>query len=138
MVFAEGGTKTTVRNIPTPKADRARFCLSDEEVLELADNAVAIEAHYGRPMDMEWAKDGLDGKLYIVQARPETVASQRQASLFETYVLDGGGEIVIEGRSVGEKIATGEPESSTAWRTFRSSNRAKSSSLIRRPRTGNR
>jgi pyruvate,water dikinase len=107
MVFAEGGTKTTVRNIPTPKADRARFCLSDEEVLELADNAVAIEAHYGRPMDMEWAKDGLDGKLYIVQARPETVASQRQASLFETYVLDGGGEIVIEGRSVGEKIATG-------------------------------
>jgi len=74
MVFAEGGRRQTVRNIPTPKADRARFCLSDEEVLELADNAVAIEAHYGRPMDMEWAKDGLDGKLYIVQARPETVA----------------------------------------------------------------
>ena len=107
MVFVEGGTKINVRNIPTPMADRARFCLSDEEVLELADSAVAIEAHYGRPMDMEWAKDGLDEKLYIVQARPETVASQRQASIFETYVLDSGGEIVIEGRSVGEKIATG-------------------------------
>ena len=107
MVFVEGGTKINVRNIPTPMADRARFCLSDEEVLELADSAVAIESHYGRPMDMEWAKDGLDDKLYIVQARPETVASQRQASIFETYVLDSGGEIVIEGRSVGEKIATG-------------------------------
>jgi pyruvate,water dikinase len=107
MVFVEGGTKSTTRNIPTPKADRARFCLSDEEVLELADSAVVIEAHYGRPMDMEWAKDGLDGKLYIVQARPETVASQRQASILETYVFDGGGDIVIEGRSVGEKIATG-------------------------------
>src|ERR1035438_4023028 len=107
MIFVEGGTKINVRNIPTPMADRARFCLSDEEVLELADSAVAIEAHYGRPMDMEWAKDGLDGKLYIVQARPETVASQRKASIFETYVLDSGGEIVIEGRSVGEKIATG-------------------------------
>ena len=107
MIFVEGGTKTTVRNVPTPKVDRARFCLSDTEVLELADSAVAIENHYGRPMDMEWAKDGLDGKLYIVQARPETVASQRQASLFETYVLDSVGDVVIEGRSVGEKIATG-------------------------------
>jgi pyruvate,water dikinase len=108
MIFVEGGTKTTVRNVPTPKADRAQFCLSDAEVLELADSAVAIEAHYGRPMDMEWAKDGLDGKLYIVQARPETVASQRQASIFETYVMDSVGELVIEGRSVGEKIATGK------------------------------
>jgi pyruvate,water dikinase len=107
MIFVEGGTKTTVRNVPTPKVDRARFCLSDTEVLELADSAVAIENHYGRPMDMEWAKDGLDGKLYIVQARPETVASQRQASLLETYVLDSVGDVVIEGRSVGEKIATG-------------------------------
>jgi pyruvate,water dikinase len=107
MVFVEGGTKTTTRNIPTPKADRTRFCLSDEEVLELADSAVVIENHYGRPMDMEWAKDGLDGKLYIVQSRPETVASQRQANVLESYVLDGSGDIVIEGRSVGEKIASG-------------------------------
>jgi pyruvate,water dikinase len=107
MVFAEGGTKATVRNVPAPKADRARFCLSDPEVLELADAAVAIEAHYGHPMDIEWAKDGVDGKLYIVQARPETVASQRQASVFESYVLDGTGEVVTEGRSVGEMIASG-------------------------------
>ena len=78
-------------------------------MLELADYAFTIERHYGRPMDIEWAKDGLDGKLYIVQARPETVASQRSATMLETYVLDGkAGEVVLaEGRSVGEKIASG-------------------------------
>src|SRR5208282_6473623 len=72
-----------------------------------ADCAIKIERHYGRPMDMEWAKDGVDGKLYIVQARPETVASQRRATALETYSLDGQGEVLIEGRSVGEKIASG-------------------------------
>jgi len=107
MIFVEGETKNTTRNIPTPKPDRARFCLTDEDVLELAGYACTIEAHYGRPMDMEWAKDGLDGKLYIVQARPETVASQHSATALETYVLEGRGEILIEGRSVGEKIASG-------------------------------
>ncbi len=89
MVFVEGETKYTTRNIPTPKSDREHFSLCDDDVLKLADSAIAIEAHYGRPMDVEWAKDGVDGKLYIVQARPETVASQRQASLLETYVLEG-------------------------------------------------
>ena len=107
MILVEGGTKNTTRNIPTPKADRARFCLTDEDVLELAGYACTIEAHYGRPMDMEWAKDGLDGKLYIVQARPETVASQHSATALETYVLEGRGEILAEGRSVGERIASG-------------------------------
>ncbi len=107
MIFVEGDTKATTRNIPTPKIDRDRFCLTDEDVLELADSAVAIEAHYGRPMDMEWAKDGLDGKIYLVQARPETVASRREASVFESYVLEGSGEVIVEGRSVGEKIASG-------------------------------
>src|SRR6201997_2609584 len=107
MVFVEGETKHTVRNIPTPKADRARFCLTDADVLELAGYACAIERHYGRPMDIEWAKDGIDGQLYIVQARPETVASQRSASTVETYVLEGRAEVVTEGRSVGEKIASG-------------------------------
>ena len=107
MIFVEGQTKYTTRNIPTPKADRARFCLTDEDVLELAGYACTIEAHYGRPMDMEWAKDGLDGKLYIVQARPETVASQHSATALESYVLEGRGEILAEGRSVGEKIASG-------------------------------
>ena len=107
MILVEGETKNTTRNIPTPKSDRARFCLTDEDVLELAGYACTIEAHYGRPMDMEWAKDGLDGKLYIVQARPETVASQHSATALETYVLEGRGEILAEGRSVGEKIASG-------------------------------
>ncbi|MEO3756839.1 phosphoenolpyruvate synthase [Mycobacterium sp. B14F4] len=107
MIFVEGDTKYTTRNIPTPKADRARFCITDDDVLELADYACIIEQHYGRPMDMEWAKDGLDGKLYIVQARPETVASQRSGTILESYVLDGLGEVVAEGRSVGEKIASG-------------------------------
>jgi pyruvate,water dikinase len=107
MIFLEGGTKHTTRNVPTPKADRDRYCISDEDVLELADYAIKIETHYGRPMDMEWAKDGLDGKLYLVQARPETVASQRKVSTLESYVLDGHGEVLSEGRSVGEKIASG-------------------------------
>jgi pyruvate,water dikinase len=107
MILVEGETKNTTRNIPTPKSDRARFCLTDEDVLELAGYACTIEAHYGRPMDMEWAKDGLDGKLYIVQARPETVASQHSATALESYVLEGRGEVLAEGRSVGEKIASG-------------------------------
>ena len=107
MVFVEGTTRATTRNIPTPREDRERFCIDDADVLELADCAVAIESHYGRPMDMEWAKDGLDGKIYIVQARPETVASQRQSSIYESYVLEEHGEILVEGRSVGEKIASG-------------------------------
>ena len=110
MIFAEGGTKHTTRNVPTPKSDRARFCVTDEDVLELAGYACAIEAHYGRPMDIEWAKDGLDGLLYIVQARPETAASQRSLTTIESYVLeDGPGtrDVLAEGRSVGEKVAAG-------------------------------
>jgi pyruvate, water dikinase len=107
MILVDGETKNTTRNIPTPKADRARFCLTDADVLELAGYACVIEEHYGRPMDMEWAKDGLDGKLYIVQARPETVASQHRVTALESYVLEGRSEILTEGRSVGERIASG-------------------------------
>jgi pyruvate, water dikinase len=107
MILVEGETKSTTRNVPTPKSDRARFCMTDEDVLELAGYACTIEAHYGRPMDMEWAKDGLDGKLYIVQARPETVASQHSATTMETYLLDGRGEVIAEGRAVGDRIASG-------------------------------
>ena len=83
MVYSEGGTREATRNIPTPKADRKLFCLTDEDILILADYAIKIERYYSghagqlRPMDMEWAKDGLDGELYIVQARPETVSSQQ-------------------------------------------------------------
>ncbi len=107
MILVEGETKYTTRNVPTPKSDRARFCLTDEDVLELAGYACTIEAHYGRPMDMEWAKDGLDGKLFIVQARPETVASQHSATALETYRLEGRGKILAEGRAVGDRIASG-------------------------------
>ncbi len=107
MVFVEGETKHTTRNIPTPRSDRDRYCISDKDVLELADYAIKIERHYNRPMDIEWAKDGIDGKLYIVQARPETVASQRKATTLESYVLQGSAEVLVEGRSVGEKIASG-------------------------------
>ena len=109
MIFVEGEVKQTVRNIPTPKADRERYCITDEDVLQIADYAIKIERHYGRPMDMEWAKDGVDGKIYAVQARPETVASQRKVTMLESYVLaDGRGEVLAEGRSVGEKIAAGK------------------------------
>ena len=84
----DGGPGHTTANVPTPDADRVRFCLADADVLELADCAVRIEAHFGHPMDIEWAKDGIDGELYIVQARPETIMSQRQRRVLETYVLD--------------------------------------------------
>ncbi|HVZ88282.1 MAG TPA: phosphoenolpyruvate synthase [Polyangia bacterium] len=108
MVFVEGETKQTTRNIPTPKEDRSRFCITDEDTLELAGCALAIEAHYGRPMDIEWAKDGLDGKIYIVQARPETVASRNAGTTIDSYVLDDRGDVLAEGRSVGDKVAVGK------------------------------
>ncbi|OGA53938.1 MAG: phosphoenolpyruvate synthase [Betaproteobacteria bacterium RIFCSPLOWO2_12_FULL_62_13] len=114
MVYAEGGSRLTTRNIPTPNVARSRFCLSDEEALTLADYAITIEKHYSakagrpRPMDMEWAKDGSDGQLYIVQARPETVASQKRSNVLDVYSIKGSGEILAAGRSVGEKVAAGE------------------------------
>jgi pyruvate,water dikinase len=101
------------RNKPTSNAERERFCLSDQDVLALAGYAIAIEDHYsfkaGRPtpMDIEWAKDGRDGTLYIVQARPETVASRRSNQSIESYAIKGSGTILVTGRAVGEKIATG-------------------------------
>jgi pyruvate, water dikinase len=113
MVYREGGTREATRNIPTPKSDRERFCITDEEALLLADYAVKVETHYsrkaGHPMalDMEWAKDGKDGQLYMIQARPETVISQRQSNMLEEYVLQGTGDVLVTGRSVGEKIASG-------------------------------
>jgi pyruvate,water dikinase len=113
MVYREGGTREATRNIPTPQTDREHFCISDEEALILADYAVKVEKHYSQkaghplPMDMEWAKDGKDGQLYMVQARPETVISQRQINMLEEFVLQGTGTVLATGRSVGEKIASG-------------------------------
>ncbi|MDJ0652807.1 MAG: phosphoenolpyruvate synthase [Xanthomonadales bacterium] len=95
------------RTIDTPMEKRAVFCINDDEVMELAKQAVTIEKHYGRPMDIEWAKDGLTGKLYIVQARPETVKSQAKANVIERYRLLGKGDVITEGRSIGQKIGGG-------------------------------
>jgi pyruvate,water dikinase len=95
------------------RVERARFCITDEEVLRLAEMAMTIENHFSRrngaptPMDIEWAKDGIDGQLYIVQARPETVASRKAAAAIESYRLTGAGEVLAAGKAVGEKIATG-------------------------------
>jgi pyruvate, water dikinase len=96
-----------VRIEETPIADRSRFCLSDEDVHELSRQALVIEDHYGRPMDIEWAKDGNTGKLYIVQARPETVKSRTRATQIERFQLHARGKILAEGRSVGQKIGSG-------------------------------
>lgn len=114
MVYAEGGGREHTRNIPTDRKEREAYCIGDEEVLLLADQAIKIEEHYGRragesrPMDIEWAKDGLDGKLYIVQARPETVVSQIDRTKLEEYRMTGTGPVRAEGRAVGARIASGK------------------------------
>jgi pyruvate,water dikinase len=113
MVYAKAAGRETTRNMPTPPEDQARYCISDDDVLELAEASIRIEAHYSRksghptPMDIEWARDGIDGKLYIVQARPETVASRKPLGTVDTWRLDAKGKPCISGRAVGGAIATG-------------------------------
>ncbi|MBS6034653.1 MAG: phosphoenolpyruvate synthase [Pantoea sp.] len=107
MVYAdslEHGEQVRIEDVP--EAERDRFCLSDDEVQALAQQAVLIEQHYKRPMDIEWAKDGHTGKLFIVQARPETVRSNGQ--VMERYTLQGQGSVVVEGRAIGHRIGAGE------------------------------
>ncbi|MFB1114723.1 phosphoenolpyruvate synthase [Dickeya dadantii] len=107
MVYAatqEHGKQVRVEDVE--EAQRTRFCLSDDEVQALAHQALLIEKHYGRPMDIEWAKDGHTGKLYIVQARPETVRSNGQ--VMERYHLPAGGKVLVEGRAIGHRIGAGE------------------------------
>jgi pyruvate,water dikinase len=112
LVYDVGGSKM-VKNVPVPPDHRARFAITDEEILTLARWACVIEDHYsmkkGRPspMDMEWAKDGRTGELFILQARPETVQSQKDRDTMETYHLTQRGRVLVKGRSVGEKIASG-------------------------------
>jgi pyruvate, water dikinase len=96
----------SVETCEVPEAERRRFSISDADIEELARLAVAIEVHYGRPMDIEWAKDGLDGQLYVVQARPETVQS-RTGQVIERYELASRGEVIIEGRSIGQRVGSG-------------------------------
>jgi pyruvate,water dikinase len=114
MIYGMGSTKVLTRNIEVPVLERRVFCISDDEALELAGYAVIIEDYYSkkaekdRPMDIEWAKDGNTGDLYIVQARPETVQSQRSMDVLETYHLEKKGDVLVTGKSVGEKIAGGK------------------------------
>ena len=106
MVYNTKGNNP-VKNIPVSEKDRDSFSLTDKEVLQLAKWAVIIEEHYGKAMDMEWAKDGKSGKLFIVQARPETVQSQKDVNTLEEYVMGKKGKTLIEGSSVGSKIGNG-------------------------------
>ncbi|WP_426816478.1 phosphoenolpyruvate synthase [Winslowiella sp. 2C04] len=106
MVYADSkqhGEQVRIEDVPQQQRDR--FCLSDDEVQALAQQAVQIEQHYQRPMDIEWAKDGHTGKLFIVQARPETVRSNGQ--VMERYSLQGKGKVVVEGRAIGHRIGAG-------------------------------
>lgn len=112
MIYDLGGGRMT-RNVPVPPEDRGRFAITDDEILVLAQWACVIEDHYSKkramptPMDMEWAKDGNTGELWIVQARPETVQSQKSQQVQENYTLTETGKVLVRGRSVGEKIGQG-------------------------------
>ncbi|BCD87640.1 phosphoenolpyruvate synthase [Pseudomonas solani] len=108
MIYGdEAKAGKSVKTVDVDRADRARFCITDAEVTELAKQALIIEKHYGRPMDIEWAKDGDDGKLYIVQARPETVKSRASVTVMERYLLKEKGTVLVEGRAIGQRIGAG-------------------------------
>ena len=108
MVYAgDGEMGRSVETVKVDAEDRNRFCLSDEDVTELTSQALTIEKHYGRPMDIEWAKDGDTGKLFIVQARPETVRSRKGLHTMERYLLKEKGTVLVEGRSIGHRIGAG-------------------------------
>ena len=108
MVYgAEGTTASAVETVSVPVEQRMQFSINDADVQELAKIAMTIEQHYGRPMDIEWAKDGDDGELYIVQARPETVKSRDNSTVIERYLLTETGNILLEGRSIGHRIGSG-------------------------------
>ncbi|WP_339490690.1 phosphoenolpyruvate synthase [Pseudomonas sp. EL_65y_Pfl2_R95] len=108
MIYGdEAKAGKSVKVVDVDRAERARFCLTDAEVTELAKQAMIIEKHYQRPMDIEWAKDGDDGQLYIVQARPETVKSRSSGNVMERYLLKETGTVLVEGRAIGQKIGAG-------------------------------
>src|SRR5690606_31733944 len=103
-----GSAEQPTRNVPTSKVERASFVLDDEEILKLARWAATIEQHYGCAMDMEWARDGETGRLYIVQARPETVQSNREAAVFKAYHIKSKGKQLASGLSIGDAIVSGQ------------------------------
>lgn len=108
MVYADtGAAGKSVKIVPVEKAERNQFCLSNDELIELAKQALTIEKHYGHAMDIEWAKDGDSGKLFIVQARPETVKSRESQNVMERYIMKEKGDVICEGRSIGQRIGAG-------------------------------
>ena len=107
MRFTEGSEEGRVKTIDVPLESRNRYSLSDEDVIELAKYALTIEEHYGRPMDIEWGKDGVDQKIYILQARPETVRSQAEGKVELKYKLKGESAVLTHGRAIGQKIGAG-------------------------------
>jgi len=113
MIYSKEGNKP-VKNVSVPKEERLKFALNDEDIMVLARWGTLIEQHYSekaghyKPMDIEWAKDGITGELFIVQARPETVVSQKSANVLETYVLEEQGKELVRGQSVGDRIGNGE------------------------------
>ena len=119
MIFSENINLDNIaveytKNIPTTEEERSRFCISDEDVMVLAEYAIKVENHYSKkagydkPMDMEWAKDGIDGQLYMVQARPETVQSQKKGSILEVYHLKEKSKLLVTGQAIGTKIGVGK------------------------------
>ena len=108
MVYAEEDSSSPVNTIEVNSDDRVRFSLNDSQIEELAEYAIKIENHYGRPMDIEWALDGVDGQIYIVQARPETVKSRQSSQKIERYKLLETSKTIVEGRAIGQKIGSGK------------------------------
>src|ERR1700726_1308431 len=106
MVYAPGASAERVQTVAVPAADRRRFCLSDADIVELARQALIIEEHYGRPMDIEWGRDGASGAIFILQARPETVQS-RSGRTIQRYALKGRSRVLATGRSIGQRIGAG-------------------------------
>jgi len=106
MVYAPGASAERVQTVAVPPADRRRFCLSDADIVTLARQALLIEEHYGRPMDIEWARDGASGAIFILQARPETVQS-RAGGTIQRYALKGRSRVLATGRSIGQRIGAG-------------------------------
>ncbi len=107
MIYADQPEAASVATVDVEPQDCARFSISDEDVEALARYALIVEQHYGRPMDIEWGKDGQDGQIYLLQARPETVQSRRQGSI-ERFTLNGSSEVLITGRSIGHRIGAGQ------------------------------
>ncbi|WP_433867985.1 phosphoenolpyruvate synthase [Ralstonia wenshanensis] len=107
MIYTNDGDHPT-KNVPTSKAERASFVLSDQEILTLSRWASVIEQHYGQPMDIEWAKDGVTSEVFVVQARPETVESRREASAVKTWRIKKTGRKILSGVSIGEAVAAGK------------------------------